>query len=121
MPDRPSITCICTFWAAAQWAGRPDEREYLLTLLGAHGVGLVQRSLTSRLRGKRHVGRRHGRPNGVAAPAEIELARLRMADHLRRCAMNEHLAFDNDVAAVGDLQRLADLVIGDQNRDTAGL
>ena len=39
---------------------------------------------------------------------------------LVRLSVAEHFAAANDVAAIGDLQRLAHLVVGDQDRDAAG-
>ena len=52
--------------------------------------------------------------------AEIILAGFGIGQHFVGPAVAEHLAGADHVAAVRDLQRLADLVIGDENRDPFG-
>src|SRR5256885_1597277 len=80
---------------------------------GARGVerGLAARAL-GRM-GRRGVGR------DIHALAEIILAGLGVAQHFLRPAVTENLAGADHITAVGDLQRFADLVIGDQDGDTA--
>ena len=48
--------------------------------------------------------------------AEVALAGFGVAEDFVGCAVAENLAGSNDVAAVRDLKRLANLVVGDENR-----
>ena len=60
---------------------------------------------------------RCGPASDVHVFAEVVLAGFGVGEHLVGRAVAEHLAVADHVAAVGDLQRLADLVVGDQDGD----
>ncbi len=51
--------------------------------------------------------------------AEIDPADIFVADNLVGCAFCEHLTIMDDVGAIDDVERLADIVIRDQNADAA--
>ena len=51
--------------------------------------------------------------------AEIVAAGLRMVDHLTWMTVAQDRSVANHITPVGDLQRFANTVIGDQNRDSA--
>ena len=51
--------------------------------------------------------------------AEVVFAGFGVLQHFGRPAVAEHLAAADHVAAIGDLQRLAHLVVGDQDRNAA--
>ncbi len=55
----------------------------------------------------------------VQSIAEVVLAGLGIHEHLPRPAVAENAALADHVAAVGDLERLADLMVGDQDADAA--
>jgi len=51
--------------------------------------------------------------------AQIEAADIRIVDDVLGCPFRQNLAGIDDVGAVGQAERLADIVVGDQYADTA--
>src|ERR1051325_2291437 len=50
--------------------------------------------------------------------SQINFSGFRIVRQKFRAAFDEHFAFVNDVAAINQLQRFADVVVGDQNSES---
>src|SRR5678815_1997880 len=53
--------------------------------------------------------------------AEVDLAHAMVGKHVLRGALRQHGAFVHDVGAIADAERLAHVVIGDEDADAARL
>src|SRR4051812_6592511 len=51
--------------------------------------------------------------------AKVNPAHVPVADDFGRCSLLQHLSLVNDVGAIDDVERIADIVVGDEHADAA--
>ena len=100
---------LCASLDCGATCGRPA-----FSLPAARGPALTP-PRSCALRGGGVMRGRRAAMTQVHVLAEIILAGLGVAEDLVGAAVAEHLAVANHVAAVGDLQRLPHLVVGDED------
>src|SRR5690606_33902850 len=67
----------------------------------------------------RYLGTASGRPLHPELFAQIQTPDVWVVHDILRPPLHEHLARIDDVGAVGQAERLADIVVGDQDADAA--